>query len=115
MSVKELTPPETVNEKQVGYSIRPGYKQTEVGLIPEDWRIVPLDDAFQIPSGQVDPQDPEYCNQILVAPDHLESRSGRILNRETAKRYQWQIRIYCQRHRIQQDPPLSPKSMVGDV
>jgi type I restriction enzyme, S subunit len=31
-----------VKEKQVGYSIRPGYKQTEVGLIPEDWEVKTL-------------------------------------------------------------------------
>ena len=24
--------------------VRPGYKQTEVGVIPEDWDVVSLDD-----------------------------------------------------------------------
>ena len=40
MSVKALTPPDAVNEKQVGYSVQPGYNQTEVGLIPNDWKVV---------------------------------------------------------------------------
>jgi len=42
MSVQELETLDKVNEKQDGYSIRPGYKQTEVGLIPDDWSLVPL-------------------------------------------------------------------------
>lgn len=86
VSVQELETPDTVGEKQVGYSVRPGCKQTEVGLIPTDWDIVAFDTAFQIPSGQVDPRLPKHRNRILVAPDHLESRSGRILSQETAAR-----------------------------
>ncbi len=48
MSVKELSPPETVNEKQVGYAIRPGYKQTEVGLIPKDWKFDRLERFWSV-------------------------------------------------------------------
>ena len=64
---------------------RKGYKLTEVGEIPEDWLIVFWDDAFSITSGQVDPKISPYCDMILVAPDHIESESGRILKKETAK------------------------------
>lgn len=42
MSVEQLETPDAVNEKQVGYSIRPGYKQTEIGLIPQDWYVVSI-------------------------------------------------------------------------
>lgn len=31
--------------------VRPRYKQTEVGLIPEDWKILPLSDHFRIYAG----------------------------------------------------------------
>jgi type I restriction enzyme, S subunit len=28
--------------------VRPGYKQTEVGVIPEEWDVVPLGALFEI-------------------------------------------------------------------
>jgi len=31
--------------------VRPGYKQTEVGVIPEDWRLTPLEDICQFENG----------------------------------------------------------------
>ena len=31
--------------------LRAGYKQTEVGIIPEDWNIVRLDDLFSFKNG----------------------------------------------------------------
>jgi type I restriction enzyme S subunit len=32
--------------------IRRGYKQTEVGVIPEDWEILPLGQLVRITSGE---------------------------------------------------------------
>lgn len=51
MSVQELDTPDTVKEKHVGYSIHPGYKQTEVGLIPEDWRVSPVSELCYLQRG----------------------------------------------------------------
>lgn len=62
-----------------------GYKQTEVGVIPTDWQLRPLLNVVQIASGQVDPKNEPYRSMILVAPDHIESRSGRLLRKETAE------------------------------
>jgi type I restriction enzyme S subunit len=31
--------------------VKPGYKQTEVGVIPEDWKVVAIGDAFDISGG----------------------------------------------------------------
>lgn len=64
---------------------RKGYKLTEVGEIPKDWEVTPWDNALSIVSGQVDPKASPYCDMILVAPDHIESESGRIMKKETAK------------------------------
>ena len=41
-------------------------------------------DLVWIPNGQVDPRVEPYRSQVLIAPDHIASASGRILNRETA-------------------------------
>lgn len=61
-----------------------GYKQTEVGVIPEDWVIRPLLSAVRIASGQVDPKNEPYRSMVLVAPDHIESSSGRLLKKVSA-------------------------------
>lgn len=37
-----------------------------------------------ITSGQVDPRSDEYREWLLIAPNHIESGTGRIIGRETA-------------------------------
>jgi len=44
--------------------VRPGYKQTEVGVIPEEWEVVPLDSCVQ-PSAPI-------CYGILMPGPHVE-------------------------------------------
>jgi type I restriction enzyme, S subunit len=69
----------------VRMSVRPGYKQTEIGIIPEDWEIRPLLSAIRIANGQVDPRNEPYKSMILVAPDHIEGKTGRLLELRTAE------------------------------
>ncbi len=64
--------------------VRQGYKQTEVGMIPEDWELRSLLTTVCIASGQVDPKIEPYKSMILVAPDHIESSTGRLLSQRTA-------------------------------
>ena len=64
--------------------VRPGYKETEVGVIPEEWQVRPLLTTVRIPNGQVDPRVEPYKSMTLVAPDHIESGTGRLLARLTA-------------------------------
>src|SRR5947209_12120898 len=52
-----------------GMELRPGYKQTEVGVIPEEWETRPLLRAVHIATGQVDPRREPYKSMVLVAPD----------------------------------------------
>ena len=40
-----------VREPSAKYLVRPGYKQTEVGVIPEDWRVKQLGDLGTITAG----------------------------------------------------------------
>lgn len=60
------------------------YKQSEFGPIPNDWDIRPLLSAANIVSGQVDPREEPYRSMILIAPDHIESGTGRLLTKRTA-------------------------------
>lgn len=64
--------------------MRFGYKQTEVGVIPEDWSVRPLLSTLHLPVGQVDPRREPYSSMVLVAPDHVESKTGRLVAKETA-------------------------------
>ena len=29
--------------------VKPGYKQTEIGVIPEDWDLILFEDCFSVP------------------------------------------------------------------
>jgi type I restriction enzyme, S subunit len=44
-----------------------------------------LADHYTVVSGQVDPRDQQYCELNLIAPNHIESGTGRITNLETAQ------------------------------
>ena len=64
--------------------MRPGYKQTEVGVIPEEWELRGLLSAVRIANGQVDPRVEPFRSMVLVAPDHIESGTGKLLDKQTA-------------------------------
>lgn len=64
--------------------LRAGYKQTETGVIPADWVAKPLLTAVRVASGQVDPRNEPFRSMVLVAPDHIESATGRLLNKVSA-------------------------------
>jgi len=59
----------------------------EIGLewlnkMPEHWKVNKWKYVFNIRNGQVDPKN--YPEQILLAPNHIESGTGEILYKETA-------------------------------
>ncbi len=53
--------------------------------IPEGWRILPILEVVDLPSGQVDPTSPPYRDWPLLAPNHIISGSGRWTQIETAE------------------------------
>jgi len=55
-----------------------------LGDVPDHWILKRFKFVTSITSGQVDPREPEYRNQVLIAPNHIESGSGRIIRQETA-------------------------------
>jgi len=65
-------------------AVKPGYKQTEVGVIPDAWDVRPLLSTVRIANGQVSPKVEPYKSMVLVAPDHIESATGRLLAKQTA-------------------------------
>lgn len=68
--------------------IKERFKKTEAGLIPQDWLIRSFSSVAKVASGQVDPKKEPYASMTLVAPDHIESSTGRLLKEETAKEQQ---------------------------
>lgn len=55
-----------------------------LGDIPAHWKLIPFKWRCQIQSGQVDPREPQYANMTLIAPDHIESGTGRLYETTTA-------------------------------
>ena len=60
-------------------------KETEVGRIPAEWNVRPLIGLVSIANGQVNPLQEPYRSMILVAPDHIESGTGRLIAKRTAE------------------------------
>ncbi|MEU8108397.1 restriction endonuclease subunit S [Nonomuraea muscovyensis] len=52
--------------------------------LPDGWTLHRLLDLVMLPMGQVDPRRHPYSAQPLIAPDHIESRTGRLLEVRTA-------------------------------
>ena len=55
-----------------------------LGEVPEHWEVQKFTHCTSIRSGQVDPTKEPYCDFILVAPNHIESGTGRLIAQETA-------------------------------
>lgn len=61
------------------------FKDSPLGRIPKKWEVDFLVNRISFPEGQVDPKYEPYSGYVLVAPDHIESETGRLLARETAE------------------------------
>ena len=70
-----------------GFDPHPELKPTGLdwfGEVPNHWELGKFSHEVRIAEGQVDPKVEPYCSMILVAPNHIESRTGRLLAQETA-------------------------------
>jgi type I restriction enzyme, S subunit len=52
---------------------------------PGAWPTRRLLELVELPQGQVDPRTHPYCNWPLIAPDHVEPETGRLLEVHTAE------------------------------
>ena len=55
-----------------------------LGKIPAHWEVKKWRYCCQVTEGQVAPDDEEFRERILIAPNHIESGTGRILHMESA-------------------------------
>ena len=55
-----------------------------LGEVPEHWEVAAFSREVEIAEGQVDPELEPYASMLLVAPNHVESGTGRLLDPETA-------------------------------
>lgn len=55
-----------------------------LGQIPAHWGVIPLKWQCSIQSGQVDPTTAPYDEMTLIAPDHIEGGTGKLLAKATA-------------------------------
>ncbi len=55
-----------------------------LGDIPEHWTLKRFKFLATINSGQVDPRTPQFREMLLIAPNHIQSGSGKITHEETA-------------------------------
>ena len=55
-----------------------------LGDVPEHWEVAQFARQVEIAEGQVDPKVEPYTSMLTIAPNHVESGTGRLLNRETA-------------------------------
>ena len=53
--------------------------------VAKKWKVTRLSDCFEIVSGQVDPQVEPYRSMLLVAPNHIEQNTARLIGLESAK------------------------------
>jgi type I restriction enzyme S subunit len=68
--------------------VRPGYKQTDVGTIPEEWEVNRLDSLASIRSGGTpSTTEPRYWNGELpwTTPTDITALKGRKYLYETAR------------------------------
>jgi len=58
-----------------------GFKETEIGLIPEDWKIVKLGDVAEISSGGSAPQGDNYFNgkNPFIRVQHIDREGDRVI------------------------------------
>jgi type I restriction enzyme, S subunit len=55
-----------------------------LGAVPAHWKLVRFQRVVDVAEGQVDPELEPYRSMRLLAPNHVESGTGRITHTETA-------------------------------
>ena len=58
--------------------------ETELGLLPSEWELMPFRDVIAFESGQVDPRLEPYSKMVHVGPDSIAEGSGKLLDCKTA-------------------------------
>ncbi|MFC7625566.1 restriction endonuclease subunit S [Microlunatus sp. GCM10028923] len=56
-----------------------------LGAVPAHWIVSRFSREMEVNGGQVDPRDYPWVDMVLVAPNHIEAGTGRIIGRESAR------------------------------
>jgi type I restriction enzyme S subunit len=56
-----------------------------LGDVPAGWGLKRFQRCVYVAEGQVDPADERFSEMVLIAPNHIESGTGRLLGLETAR------------------------------
>lgn len=80
-------------------------KQTEIGPLPEGWKVVRLEDSVSITNGQIDPTLTPFSEMLHVGPENIESGTGRLLNLRT----NGELRIHSGNYRFTTEDVLYSK------
>ncbi|MEI6128125.1 MAG: restriction endonuclease subunit S [Pseudomonadota bacterium] len=56
-----------------------------IGDIPANWKVKNFKYCCKVTSGQVNPKKEPYASLVLIAPNHIESGTGKLIQTETAK------------------------------
>lgn len=65
----------------------PKYRESGVewsAEVPAHWELKRFQRCVYVAEGQVDPEDARYSEMSLIAPNHIESGTGRLFDLETA-------------------------------
>jgi type I restriction enzyme S subunit len=55
-----------------------------LGEVPAHWDVAQFRRYVSIAEGQVNPEESPYSEMVLIAPNHVESATGRLIAQETA-------------------------------
>jgi type I restriction enzyme S subunit len=55
-----------------------------LGEVPVMWKVTRFSRVVAIAEGQIDPREEPYASMTLIAPNHIESGTGRLIALETA-------------------------------
>ena len=66
-----------------------------LGDVPEGWEVGKFSRLIAISEGQVDPREEPYASMVLIAPNHIESGTGCLLDLETATEQGAESGKYC--------------------
>jgi type I restriction enzyme, S subunit len=55
-----------------------------LGAVPDHWTVLRFQRCVDVAEGQVDPEDADFARMPLIAPNHIESATGRLIGLESA-------------------------------
>jgi len=84
----------TGKKRLPGFEVKPGYKQTEVGLIPEDWEVKPFQQICILKNERVNPKL-TVGGHNCIELEHISQGTGKILGSTTTTKNSSIKNVFC--------------------